>query len=102
MIDLTIHSETLESNIRYCREKEITLPTFDMMKDPETVPGKIKDRLKKIGLWDLHSANLYRITWNNEPRDSGGLFSVGPIFRSPPRGPPLFEPYVISFFPQVF
>ncbi|MEE4166104.1 MAG: pyridoxal-phosphate dependent enzyme [Desulfocapsaceae bacterium] len=74
MIDLTIHQEALQKNIDYCREKGITLPTFAMMKDPETVPGKIKDQLKNIGLWDLHSANLYRISWNNEPKDSGGLF----------------------------
>ena len=74
MIDLTIHSKTLENNIAYCREKKITLPTFAMMKNPETVPGKIKDQLKATGLWDLHSANLYRITWKNEPKDSGGLY----------------------------
>ncbi len=74
MIDLTIQPETLKSNIAYCRDKGITLPTFAMMKNPETVPDKIKNQLKTIGLWDLHSANLYRITWNNEPRDSGGLY----------------------------
>jgi len=74
VIDLTIHAETLEKNITYCREKGITLPTFGMMKNPETVPKKIKEQLRKIGLWDLHSANLYRISWNNEPKDSGGLF----------------------------
>jgi cysteine synthase A len=74
VIDLTIHPEILESNVAYCREKGITLPTFKMMKNPETVPEKIKAQLKDIGLWDLHSTNLYRITWNNEPVDSGGQF----------------------------
>lgn len=74
MIDLTINKQTLESNIAYCREKGITLPTFAMMKNPETVPEIIKKQLKQTGLWDLHSANLYRISWNNEPKDSGGLF----------------------------
>lgn len=74
MIDLTIHSKTLEKNIAYCRKKGITLPTFAMMKNPATVPQKIKDQLKATGLWDLHSANLYRITWKNEPKDSGGLY----------------------------
>ncbi len=74
MIDLSIHSKTLESNIAYCRERGITLPTFAMMKNPDKVPDKIKQQLKTIGLWDLHSANLYRITWNNQPSDSGGLF----------------------------
>jgi len=84
MIDLTIHSKTLENNIAYCREKGITLPTFAMMKNPESVPGKIKGRLKTTGLWDLHSANLYRITWNNEPKDSGGLFGGVNHFVLPP------------------
>ncbi|MCP4629925.1 MAG: pyridoxal-phosphate dependent enzyme [bacterium] len=74
MIDLTIHPKTLENNIAYCREKKITLPTFAMMKNPQRVPEKIKDQLKATGLWDLHSANLYRITWKNEPKDSGGLY----------------------------
>jgi len=74
VIDLTIHPDTLESNIAYCREKGITLPTFAMMRNPETVPETIKETLRTIGLWDLHSANLYRITWQNDPVDSGGRF----------------------------
>jgi len=74
MIDLTLETQTLEKNIAYCREKGITLPTFEMMRNPDKVPQKVKDQLKKIGLWDLHSANLYRITWRNEAKESGGLF----------------------------
>jgi len=74
VIDLTMDPKTLEGNIAYCREKGIVLPTFAMMKHPDTVPEKIKEQLKTIGLWDLHSANLFRITWNNEPVDSGGQF----------------------------
>ena len=74
MLDLTINSEIQKSTIDYCREKGITLPTFAMMKNPELVPDKIKDTLKGVGLWDVHPANLYRITWKNEPVESGGLF----------------------------
>ena len=74
MIDLTIHSDTLEKNIDYCRSKKITLPTFAMMKNPAAIPQPVKDQLRTIGLWDLHSANLYRISWYNEPQDHGGLF----------------------------
>jgi cysteine synthase len=74
VIDLNLQPETLEKNIAYCREKGITLPTFDMMKHPEKVPAQIKEQLKTIGLWDLHPANLYRITWQNQPKDAGGLF----------------------------
>ena len=84
MIDLTIHDQTLESNIAYCRDKGITLPTFAMMKNPDKVPEKIKKRLKTTGLWDLDSANLYRITWNNEPKESGGLFGGVNHFVLPP------------------
>lgn len=74
MIDLTVHPAILEKNISFCREKGIVLPTFAMMKHPETIPAAVKEQLKRIGLWDLHSANLFRISWKNEPKDSGGLF----------------------------
>ncbi|MBU8911095.1 MAG: pyridoxal-phosphate dependent enzyme [Desulfobacterales bacterium] len=55
-----------------------------MMKNPDTIPEKIKNQLKTIGLWDVHSANLYRITWNNEPKDTGGLFGGANHFVLPP------------------
>lgn len=84
MIDLTINQETLDKNIAYCREKKISLPTFAMMKDPSKIPAAVKDQLKDIGLWDLHSANLYRISWNNEQKDSGGLFGGANHFVLPP------------------
>src|SRR5690606_4199212 len=34
----------------------------------------IQNRLKDIGLWDLHALNLFRITWKNEPVAHGGGF----------------------------
>ena len=74
MIDLSLHSPIRDKTIDYCRAKNITLPTFDMMNNPQKVPGKIKDQLKHIGLWDVHPANLYRICWKNAPQDFGGLF----------------------------
>ena len=84
MIDLTINQETLEKNIGYCRGKKISLPTFAMMKDPGKIPMAIKDQLKNVGLWDLNSANLYRISWSNEQKDSGGLFGGANHFVLPP------------------
>ena len=74
MIDLSIHPRTLGKNISFCKEKKIVLPTFAMMKNPDKIPAAIKEQLKGIGLWDLHSANLFRISWKNEQKDSGGLF----------------------------
>jgi cysteine synthase len=44
------------------------------MRDPSTVPVSIKERLKRTGLWDMDPANLFRITWKNEAKDTGGLF----------------------------
>lgn len=84
MIDLTLHAEIIEKNVAYCREKGITLPTFAMMRNPENVPEKVKQRLKNTGLWDVDSANLYRITWNNQPQESGGLFGGVNHFLLPP------------------
>ncbi len=76
MIDLTIHPKTLEKNIVFCREKKITLPTFEMMRNPEKIPETINNQLKSTDLWGGHAANLFRITWKNEPRNSGGLFGT--------------------------
>ena len=74
MIDLTINKAVLEKNIRKAKEKGIILPTFSQMRDPSTVPALIKRRLKKTGLWDVDPVNLFRITWKNEPKETGGLF----------------------------
>lgn len=74
MLDLTINHEVLESTVRFCRDRGITLPTFAMMRDPSGVPESIKHVLIDIGLWDLHPANLYRITWKNQRQERGGLF----------------------------
>jgi len=74
MIDLNKNGDVLTRTIDYCREKGVTLPTFAMMKDPSKVPAKIQETLQITGLWDVHPANLYRITWKNARQDSGGLF----------------------------
>jgi cysteine synthase len=74
VIDLTVQPTTREKNVAYCRQKGIILPTFAMMRNPATIPPAIRDRLRQVRLWDLHPANLFRITWKNQPRDFGGQF----------------------------
>jgi cysteine synthase A len=74
MIDLTVHAERLQRAVRRARERGILVPTFAQMKDPAGVPVKVSKELAGIGLWDLHPRNLFRITWKNEPRESGGGF----------------------------
>ena len=74
IIDKVVNSEILQKAIDRYREKGIILPTFAQMQNPELVPDKIKEKLKTIGLWDLHPLNLFRLTWKNEPKAVGGLY----------------------------
>ena len=62
----------LENTIKRCRERHIILPTYRQMRDPNLIPQKIREKLKTIGLWDLNSLNMFRITWKNEPVETGG------------------------------
>jgi len=73
-IDLRVDKKKLEKAVQRCRERNIIIPTLKQQKDPSLVPDKIKERLKKIGLWDFNSFNLFRITWKNEPVAMGGLY----------------------------
>lgn len=66
--------QILENTIKRCREKHIIIPTYKQMRNPELIPEKIKNKLKNIGLWDLNSLNMFRITWKNEPVKFGGGF----------------------------
>jgi len=67
----------LEKTIARARERNIILPTFAQQKDPRLVPAEISARLKDVGLWDMDPANLFRITWKNEPVEHGGGFGEG-------------------------
>ena len=73
-IDLTMQSTRLERTIQRARERNIIVPTFAQMKNPDLAPGKVKSDLKGIGLWDVAPRNLFRITWKNQPVTSGGNF----------------------------
>ena len=72
MIDLRMDNKQLERTVERARERNIIIPTFAQMKNPNLIPDSIKEELKKIGLWDITSQNLFRITWKNEPVADGG------------------------------
>lgn len=74
----------LNATIQRCRERNIIIPTYAEMIEPELIPAAIKTELKEIGLWDLHSRNLFRITWKNEPVSSGGGFGGVNYIEIPP------------------
>ena len=84
MIDLTINEEQLKRTIERAKEKNIIIPTFEQMKNPELVPEEIKSKLKNIGLWDINSYNLFRITWKNEAVKKGGQFEGVNFIELPP------------------
>jgi len=73
-IDLTVHKDRLQRTLERVREQGIIIPTLAQQRDPNLVPDEIKQRLKKIGLWEVHPLNLFRITWHNQPVEDGGLY----------------------------
>ncbi|MBW6466526.1 MAG: pyridoxal-phosphate dependent enzyme [Brevefilum sp.] len=73
-IDLTMYPDRLERTLQRVRERNIIIPTFAQMRNPNLISDQIKEELKGIGLWDIHPRNLFRISWHNEPKPSGGLF----------------------------
>jgi len=84
LIDLTVNEEGLRRAVERARERNIIIPTFEEMKNPQKIPRKIKDRLKDVGLWDVDSLNLFRITWKNEPVKHGGLYGGVNFMEIPP------------------
>ncbi len=74
MIDLRIDEQARKKNVQRCKDNSIILPTYEQMRDPTKIPQSVKDELKGIGLWDVHSRNLFRVTWKNEPKEKGGQF----------------------------
>ena len=74
MLDLTINQENLEKNIQKAKANNIIIPTFEMMRNPEKIPAKIKEKLGEVGMWDVDPLNLFRISWKNEPIAKGGKY----------------------------
>ena len=75
MIDLQMNEVQLAHAIERARERNIIIPTLRQMANPSEIPEKIKTKLADVGLWDVNSLNLFRITWHNQPQESGGKFA---------------------------
>ena len=84
MIDLSINPKQLERTVQRARERNIIIPTFAQMKDPMLIPDSVKAQLGAVGLWDVDSRNLFRITWKNEPTAQGGGFGRVNYLELPP------------------
>jgi len=84
MIDLTIDEERRRRAVQRARERNILIPTFAQMRNPALIPARIRHQLKGVGLWDVDSRNLFRITWKNEPAPFGGGFGGVNYVELPP------------------
>ena len=74
-IDLTVYEDRLQNALKRAKERNIIIPTFAQMRDPDLIPDKVKEELTGLGLWDVKPRNLFRITWKNEPKEKGGRFA---------------------------
>ena len=84
MIELKINETARKNNIQRCIEKNIIYPTYEQMKDPSKIPSEIVEQLKNVGMWDVNPLNLFRITWKNEPKESGGGYGDVNFIELPP------------------
>lgn len=75
MINLSRNEPQIAENAKICAKQGIILPTYAQMANPTMIPESIKQELKKIGRDEVHSRNLFRVNWENEPVESGGGFT---------------------------
>jgi cysteine synthase len=65
------NEEFLKKTIKRCKEKNIILPKFSELKDPDTISEQIQSELKRIDAQEIHPLNLFRINWRNDPLNRG-------------------------------
>lgn len=80
LIDLKINEEVLAKTVKLAQERNILIPTFEQMKNPDLMPEFVKEGLKNVKTADLDPLNLFRISWKNEAKTDGGLFQNLPNY----------------------
>ena len=75
LIDFTHNDDKRKNAVKRAKEQNIIIPTFEQMKNPALIPNEIKEQLKDVGLWDINPLNLFRISWHNEPTETGGDYT---------------------------
>jgi len=73
---MQVNNEVIQRAAERCWERHVILPTFAQLKEPARIPEGIKERLRKVGLWEVNPLNLFRIGWHNEPVEHGGGFGA--------------------------
>jgi len=67
-----MNEEIRKKTAQRCKERNIIIPTFAELREPETIPDEIQQKLAPVGLWDVDPLNLFRINWKNNVQT--GLF----------------------------
>jgi cysteine synthase len=62
------NEDYLNKTIKRCREKKIILPKFSELKNPDSIPQKIKNQLPNVGMQEINPLNLFRINWRNDAK----------------------------------
>ena len=65
------NEDYLQKTIERCKKQNILLPTFEQLKNPDTLPKKLVEALKQIDPQETHPLNLFRINWRNDPQTGG-------------------------------
>ncbi len=61
-----------------CRERDILIPTFAELRDPQRIDGAIVAGLQDVDMQAVDPLNLFRITWRNDP-ETGGFGEVNAL-----------------------
>ncbi|MBT8379315.1 MAG: pyridoxal-phosphate dependent enzyme [Ignavibacteria bacterium] len=65
------NEEFLKKTIERCKEKNIILPKFSELKNPDRISSKIQSKMSNIDLQEVNPLNLFRINWRNDPATGG-------------------------------
>ena len=85
LIDLSINEEQLVKTAKVAKERNLVIPTFAQMKNPDLIPDDVKAKLEETGLWDVDPINLFRISWKNEAKEKGGKYNNLPNYIELPK-----------------
>ena len=53
LIDLEVNEHQLKRTAEVAKARGIRIPTLDQMKNPDSIPVSVKERLRTTGLWDV-------------------------------------------------
>lgn len=73
-----VNEEVRRRAIERCRDRQILIPTFAEMRDPDRIDPTIVQSLPGIDMQALNPLNLFRISWKNDP-ETGGFGEVNAV-----------------------